>query len=77
MPQLSPSFELAAIFDLAVAKPASEVTPDDLRVLIACYGWMDGGERARFAIGRDQLTQAESDNYMQLGLLDVYFPVKG
>ena len=37
---------------------------------------MDDSERAKFAITRAQLTEAEIENYTALGLIDIYFPAQ-
>ena len=74
MPAYCPSPESIELFNAAVLKDAENITPEDLRALIACFGWMDDSERAKFSIKRDQLTQDEIDNYQSLQLLSIYFP---
>ena len=75
-PQYCPSPQSVELFQVAVGKDPATVTPDEFRALVACYGWMDESERAKFRITRAQLTEAEIENYTALGLIDIYFPAQ-
>jgi len=71
---ISPSQENQHLFWTAVTKDRADLTPEEFRAIVACFGWMDDDERTRFAIKRADLTDAEIQNYAALHLLNTYFP---
>jgi len=71
---ISPSQENQNLFWTAATKERADLTPEEFRAIVACYGWLDNDERAKFGIKRSDLTDAEIKNYNGLKLLDSYFP---
>ena len=74
MTQLNPSPASANLFWAAAEKTREELTPDEFRAVVVCFGWLNNDERAKFGIKRSDLTADEIANYSELKLLDSYFP---
>lgn len=72
--QLSPSQKSAELFKEAHKKQREDLTEEELRAIITCYGWLDDDERKKFAISRADLNEVELQNYRKILLLDIYFP---
>jgi hypothetical protein len=70
----SPSKDHADLFWPASAKTREELTPNEFRAVVACFGWLDNDERKKFAIKRADLLPHEIQNYSELKLLESYFP---
>jgi len=69
-----PSADAADLFQTACRKRREDLTEEELRAVIACYGWLSDDERVAFGIRRADLTAAEIAGYASLQLLDAYFP---
>ena len=74
MANYCPSNESVDLFNAASKKNRDELSPEELRAIIACFGWLDNDERAKFGIKRVELTDDEVGNYTSLHLIDLYFP---
>ena len=73
MSKYCPSPESIDLFNQAYSKEKADLTPEEFRAIIACYGWLDNDERKKFDIKLSDLTPEEIANYVHLTLLDVYF----
>lgn len=73
MPRYCPSAECVELFNAAAVKTREELTPDEFRAIVACYGWLSDDEKQKFNIQRSDLTADEVANYVGLQLIDVYF----
>ncbi len=73
MAKYCPSPESVTLFNGAVHKAKEDLTPEEFRSIVACYGWLNDDEKKKFNIKRSDLLQDEIDNYIHLTLLDVYF----
>lgn len=69
-----PSPQNVELFNQAYMKSREDLTPEEFRAIIACYGWLDNDERAKFEITRNDLTPEEIASYDKALLLNVYWP---
>jgi hypothetical protein len=73
MSRYCPAPESVELFNQSYKKNREDLTPEEFRAIVACYGWLSDDERAKFNIKLSDLTDDEKNNYQKLHLLDIYF----